>query len=63
VVPPGQRAPLTAAIERHYLAWKEGERPAPARPEWLVEHERPRLAGRLAGHLDQLVAPAQGRPS
>jgi len=56
VVPPGQRAPLAAAIERRYLAWKEGVRPRPERPEWLTAHARPRLAGRLAELLDGLVA-------
>ena len=54
VVPPGERAPMTDAIERRYLAWKDGERARPARPAWLDEHTRERLAARLAGLLDGL---------
>jgi glycosyltransferase involved in cell wall biosynthesis len=54
VVPPGDRAPLAAAIERRYLAWKEGRRERAARPEWLDGHTRARLAERLAGLLDAL---------
>jgi glycosyltransferase involved in cell wall biosynthesis len=59
IVPPGERAPLSAAIERRYLAWKEGRRERPARPEWLAGHTRARLAERLAGLLDTLP---RGRP-
>ena len=58
IVPPGRREPLTAAIERRYLAWKEaGSAPSEpaARPAWLADHTRERLAGRLAGMLDGLV--------
>jgi len=55
VLPPGQRAPLSEAIERRYLAWKEGLRLPPTRPDWLAEHTRARLAGRLARLLDGLV--------
>jgi glycosyltransferase involved in cell wall biosynthesis len=63
VLPPGQRVPLAAAIERHYLAWKEGVRTRPGRPEWLAEHARPRLAARLAELLDGLVvAGREGGP-
>jgi glycosyltransferase involved in cell wall biosynthesis len=58
VVPSGRREPLSEAIERRYLAWKEGG-PAPsARPEWLDEHSRERLAGRLAGLLDGIAGGA-----
>jgi glycosyltransferase involved in cell wall biosynthesis len=56
VLSPGQREPLAAAIERHYLAWKEGARMPTARPEWLAAHTRASLAGRLAAQLDGLVA-------
>jgi glycosyltransferase involved in cell wall biosynthesis len=56
VVPPGQRAPLAAAIERRYLAWKDGARAELRRPEWLTDHSRARLAGRLAVLLDRLLA-------
>jgi glycosyltransferase involved in cell wall biosynthesis len=56
VVPPGDRAQFGAAIERHYRAWRE-HGPEPSRsPEWLDEHRRDRLAGRLAQVLDALVA-------
>ncbi len=57
VVPPGDRAPMTDAIERRYLAWKDGHRaraPRPARPPWLEEYTRAALAARLAGLLDGL---------
>jgi len=62
IVPPGGAAPgasreaLAAAIEERYLAWREGARPSSQRPAWLADHTRARLAGRLAGVLDQLVA-------
>jgi len=54
VVPPGDRAPLTEAIERRYLAWKDGRRTRPPRPAWLEQHTRAALAARLAGLLDGL---------
>jgi glycosyltransferase involved in cell wall biosynthesis len=54
VVPPGDRAPLTDAIERRYLAWKDGRSTRPPRPDWLEEHTRAALAARLAGLLDGL---------
>ena len=54
VVPPGDRAPLSAAIERRYLQWKEGRRERAPRPDWLAGHTRARLAERLAGMLDAL---------
>ena len=54
VVPPGDRAPLTDAIERRYLAWKDGHRGRAPRPAWLDEHTRAALAARLAGLLDGL---------
>jgi hypothetical protein len=58
VVPPGQRRPLADVLERRYLAWKAGARPAStasARPAWLAEHARARLAGRLAERLTALT--------
>ena len=54
VVPPGDRAPTTDAIERRYLAWKDGRRARAPRPAWLEEHTRAALAARLAGLLDRL---------
>ena len=62
VLPPGRREPLAAAIERHYLAWKEGGHAPPSRPAWLGAHARAGLAGRLAGMLDGLVAAGAARP-
>lgn len=56
VLPPGRREPLADAIERHYLAWKDGARPQPAQPDWLAAHTRARLAGQLATLLDGMVA-------
>jgi glycosyltransferase involved in cell wall biosynthesis len=55
LVAPGDRMALAAAIERRYLAWKEGARPAPSRPEWVATHARPALAARLASVLDELT--------
>ncbi|HKQ57961.1 MAG TPA: hypothetical protein VJY35_08840, partial [Candidatus Eisenbacteria bacterium] len=55
VVPPGRRGPLADAIERRYLAWKEGAPARAPRPAWLDEHTRERLSGRLASQLDALV--------
>jgi len=54
VVAPGERGPLAEAIERRYLAWKDGRRERPVRPEWLAEHTRERLSARLAALLDRL---------
>jgi hypothetical protein len=45
---------MTEAIERRYLAWKDGRRTRPPRPAWLEEHTRAALAARLAGLLDGL---------
>lgn len=55
VVPPGDRGPLAEAIERRYLAWKEGQRPRPERPAWLADHTRAALAARLARLLDTMA--------
>ncbi|HUK63802.1 MAG TPA: glycosyltransferase, partial [Dongiaceae bacterium] len=56
VVPPGDRAALSAELERHYRAWRE-HGPEPARiPVGLEDHRRDRIATRLAVLLDQLVA-------
>jgi glycosyltransferase involved in cell wall biosynthesis len=58
IVAPGDRATLAASLERRYLEWKAGHAPAAARPEWLADHMRERLAGRLAGVLDELASGA-----
>jgi len=55
VVAPGDRAALIASLERRYAAWKAGEDLPSARPEWLAEHTRERLAARLAGVLDEIA--------
>ena len=57
-VAPGDRAGLLALLGRHYAQWKERGRAADHRPEWLAEHTRARLAGRLATELDALVSNA-----
>ncbi len=54
-VEPGDRSGLAAGIERRYLEWKAGGQTAAARPAWLEEHTRARLAARLAGELDRLA--------
>ncbi len=58
VLAPGDRRGIAQAIERRWLAWKAGERAPRARPEWLDEHRRDRLAARLAGELDALAGGA-----
>ena len=55
VVAPGDRAALTAALSARYLQWTEHGRAAGARPAWLEEYQRPRLAARLATELDALA--------
>jgi len=59
IVAPGDRAALAASLERRYAEWKAGGAPPSARPEWLADHTRERLAARLAGVLDGL---AGGKP-
>jgi glycosyltransferase involved in cell wall biosynthesis len=54
VLPPGDAAALARALETRYMAWRDTGRMPDARPDWLPEHERPRLAARLAARLDQL---------
>ncbi len=55
VVAPGQRAALASAIERRYLAWKDGAREPSRRPGWLGQYTRARLARKLAGRLNYLL--------
>lgn len=52
VVPPGDVAGLARALERRYMHWREHGRAPDQRPEWLAEHARAALAGRLASLLD-----------
>jgi len=54
VIDPGDRGALAALIERHYLAWKEGERQGASPPAWLASNTRERLAARLAELLERL---------
>jgi glycosyltransferase involved in cell wall biosynthesis len=58
-VAPGDRAALAASVERRYLAWKEAGRSRSARPAWLDDHTRARLAGQLASVLDSLAGSAR----
>ncbi len=63
-VDPGDRAALAAALERLVDRRAAGGRAPDARPGWLDEHARPRLAARLAAELDAAVsAPGSGRKS
>ena len=55
IVAPGDRSGLAASLERRYIAWKAGEARTAARPAWLDEHTRERLAARLAQVLDELA--------
>jgi glycosyltransferase involved in cell wall biosynthesis len=55
VTAPGDREALAAEIERRWLVWKEGVRPAPMRPEWLDDFRRDRLAARLAATLTHVA--------
>ncbi|HYM80150.1 MAG TPA: glycosyltransferase [Candidatus Limnocylindria bacterium] len=54
VVAPGARAALTDELERRYRAWSTNGREPDARPAWLDDFARERLAGRLARVLDQV---------
>lgn len=55
VVPIGRRDELVTALERHYLAWKQGAPIVAGPPAWLERHRRDRLAATLAQQLDRLV--------
>ncbi|MEY4374717.1 MAG: hypothetical protein RL760_884 [Candidatus Eisenbacteria bacterium] len=56
---PGDRAALQRELLARFRRWQGGERVPSARPSWLDEHRRDRLAGRLAQALDAL--PSRGR--
>ena len=56
VVPAADRSALAAEIESRYATWRAGEPARAGRPPWLEDHARARLAGRLAGLLDELAA-------
>jgi glycosyltransferase involved in cell wall biosynthesis len=58
VIATGDRAALVEDLERRYRAWKQGEPVVTARPAWLDEHRRERLAARLAALLDGAVEAA-----
>ena len=59
VLRPGDRDGLSAAIERSWLAWRDGRRVATVRHEWLADHRRDRLSARLAATLASLAGAAQ----
>ncbi|HEV2106184.1 MAG TPA: glycosyltransferase, partial [Candidatus Eisenbacteria bacterium] len=54
VTPPGDRAALARALETRYTAWRDAGRAPDARPAWVDEFQRARLAARLARLLDGL---------
>lgn len=56
VVAPRDRVAIATVIERRYVEWRESGRRPESRPGWLDDHRRDRLAARLAGELDALVA-------
>ncbi len=60
VLAPGDRDALARELETRYTTWKEHGRVPDARPEWLEEYARPRLAARLAGLLDRLIGTTGG---
>lgn len=60
VLPPGRRDVLTDELERRYLDWRAHGRAPDIQVSWIDEHERRRLAERLASTLDGLV-PASAR--
>lgn len=60
VLAPGDRAGLARELETRYTAWKAGGREPGARPEWLGEHTRERLAANLATRLDVLAGRGRG---
>lgn len=53
---PGDRAGLVRVIAEHLARWRAGEPVASARPAWLDERRRDRLAATLAQALDALPA-------
>jgi len=55
VLEPGDRRALAALIEKHYLAWREGERRGEGPPAWLASHTREHLSARLAELLERLT--------
>lgn len=61
ILPPRDRAALIAEIERRYRAWKAGESLPGGRPDWLDDHTRERLSGRLAQVLDGMIAAPSDR--
>lgn len=56
---PGDAASLARELGARFQRWRDGERIAAARPAWLDEHRRDRLAARLAESLAAL--PSRGR--
>lgn len=55
VIASGDRPAIANEIARHYEAWRRGAPIEAHRPDWLDEHDRARLAARLAGWLDELA--------
>ncbi len=64
LIAPGDRAALAGELSRRYAAWQAGDAGAAgpfARPPWLADYTRARLAARLAGLLDELAGADRAR--
>lgn len=55
ILAPGDRASLSAELERRYREWKERGRQPSANREWIREYARDHLSGQLAQVLDGLM--------
>ncbi len=53
-IEPGDRAALTSMLRERLARWRAGERAGDARPAWLDDRRRDRIAGTLARALDAL---------
>lgn len=55
VLEPGSVSALARELETRYMAWCQSGRAPDARPDWLDEYARPRIAERLAAHMQGLT--------
>ena len=58
---PGDREALVDGARAPLRRWKDRGALAPRGPEWLAEHTRAHLAGRLAAELDALAGETRPR--